>query len=107
MWKGVTERVRSLLAQVSGHITAFEALEVIQALGQPLGGLTVGSAAVGQSVRAAALQALQTAEIAVFRVRQRVCEVGITRGEENIGTDTQAGAQVNEWNASTVVRSLA
>lgn len=58
--------VCSLLAQVSGHITAFEALEVIQALGQPLGGLAVGSAAIGQSVCAAALQTLQTAQITIF-----------------------------------------
>lgn len=57
--------VRSLLAQVSGHITAFEALKVIEAFGQPLGGLTVGSAAIGQSVSAAALQTLQTAQIAL------------------------------------------
>lgn len=91
---------------MSGHIAAFEALEVIQALGQPLGGLTVCSAAIGQSVRAAALQVLQTAEITVFGVRKHVCEVGITRGEENIHTNTQAGAQVNEWNASIVVCSL-
>ena len=48
----------SLLSQVSGHITAFETLEVIEALGQPLGGLVVGSAAIGQSVGAAALQSL-------------------------------------------------
>lgn len=106
MCRGVTECVCSLLAQVSGHIAAFEALEEIQVLGQPLGGLTVGSAAIGQSVRAAALQALQTAEITVFRVGQHVCEVGIARGEEDTRTNAQAGAQVNEWNTSIVVRSL-
>ncbi len=76
----------SLLAQVSGHITALEALEVIETLGQPLGGLTVGSAAIGQSVGAAALQTLQTAQITLLRVRQHVCEVGIAGGEENTRT---------------------
>lgn len=56
----------SLLAQVSGHITAFEALQVIEALGQPFGSLRVGPAAIGQSVGAAALQMLQTAQIALL-----------------------------------------
>lgn len=77
----------SLFAQVSGHITALEALEVIEALGQPLGGFTVSSAAIGQSVGAAALQTLQTAQITLLWVRQHVCEVGIA-GEENIRTKT-------------------
>lgn len=79
----------SLLAQVSGHVAALEALEVIETLGQPLGGLTVGSAAIGQSVGAAALQALQTAQITLLRIRQHVCEVGIAGGEENIRTHIQ------------------
>lgn len=49
----------SLLAQVSGHIAAFEALEVIEALGQPLRSLTVSSAAIGQSIRAPVFQTAQ------------------------------------------------
>lgn len=56
----------SLLAQVSGHVTAFEALQVIEALGQSLGRLAVGSAAVGQGVGAAALQTLRTAQITLL-----------------------------------------
>lgn len=58
--------VCSLLAQVPGHITAFKALEVKETLGQPLGGLRVSSAAIGQSVSAATLQTLQTAQIALL-----------------------------------------
>lgn len=92
----------SLLAQVSGHITAFEALEVIEALGQPLGGLTVGSAAIGQSVGAATLQTLQTAQIALVWVRQHVCEVGIA-GEENIHTHTKTHMQVDRLMKGTHV----
>lgn len=71
------ECVRSLLAQVSGHVAAFEAFEVIETLGQPLGSLRVGSATVGQGVGAAAFQRLQTAQITVFWIRQHVCEAGI------------------------------
>lgn len=61
-----SEGASSLLAQVSGHVAAFEAFKVIEALGQPLGSLAVGSASIGQSVGAAAFQTLQTAQIAVF-----------------------------------------
>ena len=58
--------VYSLLAQVFSHITTFEALKVIQALGQPFGSLTVSSAAIGQSVSAPARQTLQTAQITLL-----------------------------------------
>lgn len=86
--------MRSLLAQVSGHVAAFEAFQVIETLGQPLGSLHVSSASVGQGVGAAAFQRLQTAQITVFWIRQHVCEAGIAaRGEG--GTRTRAGAQVN------------
>lgn len=96
-------RACSLLAQVSGYVAAFEALEVIEALGQPLGGLAVGSAAIGQSVGAAALQTLQTAQITLLRVRQHVCEVGIAGGE-NIHTQTQHTKQVPRLMNGTHVR---
>lgn len=90
--------VPSLLAQVSGHVAALEALEVVEALGQPFGGLTVSSAAIGQSVCASTLQTLQTAQITALRVRQDVCEVGIT--EDSIRTcthkQTQTRAEINE-----------
>lgn len=62
----VVVTVCSLLAQVSGNITAFEALEVKETLRQPLGGLRVGSAAVGQSVSAAMLQTIQAAQITLL-----------------------------------------
>lgn len=93
----------SLLAQVSGHIAAFEALEVIEALGKPLRSLTVSSAAIGQSIRA---PVFQTAQITLIWVRQPVCEVGIAEEENththvktNTQSHTQAGTQGNEWNA--------
>lgn len=79
---------------MSGHVAAFEAFEVIETLGQPLGSLQVGSASVGQRVGAAAFQALRTAQITVFWIRQHVCEAGIAER----GGDTRAGAQVNETN---------
>lgn len=81
---------------MSGHVAAFEAFKVIETLGQPLGSLQVSSASIGQRVGAAAFQPLQTAQIAVFRIRQHVCEAGIAaRGGD---TRTRAGAQVNEAN---------
>lgn len=73
--------VFSLLSQVSGHIAALEAIEVIEALGQPLRSLAVDPAAVGQRVGAAALQTLQAAQITVFWVIQHICEVGVTGRE--------------------------
>lgn len=91
-----SECASSLLAQVSGHITAFEAFKVIEALGQPLGSLAVRSASIGQSVGAATFQTLQTAQITVFWIRQHVCEAGITAREEDMRT--HACAQVNETN---------
>ncbi|TNN65554.1 hypothetical protein EYF80_024232 [Liparis tanakae] len=60
--------------EVSGHVAALEALEVIEALGEPLGGPKVGSAAIGQRVGAAALQALLAAQIALLRV----CKVALS-----------------------------
>lgn len=83
----------SLLAQVSGHVAALEAFEVIKPFGESFGGLAVRSAAVGQSVGAPALQRLQTAQITLLRVRQHVCEVGIaargTYAHERTQTTTE------------------
>lgn len=68
LFVGLCARVTvcSLLAQVFSYITTFEAFKVIEALGQPFGGLTVNSAAIGQGVSAPARQMLQTAQITLL-----------------------------------------
>lgn len=67
----------SLLSQVSRHVTPFEALQVEQPLSQSLGSLCVGTATIGEGIRAAPLQSLQAAQFRV-RVAQAICEIGIT-----------------------------
>lgn len=69
---------RSLLAQVSCHVTALEALQIEEPLGQSFGSICVDAAAVGESIRAAPLQRVHAAQLRV-RVAQHICEVGITR----------------------------
>lgn len=66
------------------HVTASEALQVEQTLGQAFRGVAVGTATVGQGFRAASLQLLQTAQL---RVREHVSDVGIT--EEDTHRDIQ------------------
>lgn len=67
----------SLLAQVPCHITALEALQVIQSFGQPFCGISIGTATVGECIRAPTGKLLQTAKFRV-RVRKHICQAGIT-----------------------------
>ncbi len=69
---------RSLLAQVSCHVTALEALQIEEPLSQSFGSICVDAAAVGESIRAAPLQRVHAVQLRV-RVAQHICEVGITR----------------------------
>ena len=49
----------SLFAEVPGHVGLPEAVEFVESLGQPLGGLQVGLVPIGQVVRAAQGQPLR------------------------------------------------
>lgn len=67
----------SLLAQVSCHVTALEALQIEQSLGQSFGSICVNAAAISESICAAPFQRVHAAQLRV-RVAQHICEVGIT-----------------------------
>lgn len=77
--------LHSLLSQVTCHITPFEALQVEQSLSQSLGSFCVGTATVGEGIRAAPLQGLQAAQFRV-RVTQAICKIGITAATKKMAT---------------------
>lgn len=85
----------SLLSQVSCHVTPFEALQVEQPLSQSLGGFCVGTATIGEGIRAAPLQGLQAAQFRV-RVAQAICEIGITTAT-NIATLDLSPSKCHSW----------
>ncbi len=81
---------------MSCHVTALEALQKEEPLGQSFGSICVDAAAVGESIRAAPLQRVHAAQL---RVAQRICEVGITRlmetnkEKKNINVQTENTAR--------------
>lgn len=60
--KGAGE-ANSLLAQLPSHITALEALKVVEAAGQPASGFADPLAPIGQWICATRLQSLGAAQL--------------------------------------------